>query len=134
MRTGAGRDGLARVTLDDEFLTCSIIRTLSKVAVGGSFSLLGPLGAIFWLAKMHVGRYNIFTRIPPLSARRGRREWMDGTRWIWMMFPFWVIFYYLISDNSSCLLSLRTRGNYNKKMYLTKEGLSLVLLLRTGGK
>jgi hypothetical protein len=54
MQTGAGRDGLARATLDDEFLTCSIIRTLSKVAVGGSFSLLGPLGAVFCLAKIYL--------------------------------------------------------------------------------
>jgi hypothetical protein len=55
MQTGAGRDGWARMTLDDDFLTCSIIRTLSKVAVGGLFSLLGSLGTAFGLAKIYLG-------------------------------------------------------------------------------
>jgi hypothetical protein len=87
MQMGAGRDGLRRGSLDD-VLTVSINRRLSIMAVGGSFLLLGSLSAVFLLIKMPVGTYNIFTTIAPFSARRGRREWMDASREVWMTFPF----------------------------------------------
>ena len=57
-----------------------------------------PLGARFhhwacWaryfaLKILSVGGCNIFTSFPPLSTRRGRREWMDGTPCVWMTFLF----------------------------------------------
>jgi hypothetical protein len=76
-----GRDGmdwLGAVWMTFQLL-CSIISTSSTIAVGGSFSLLGPLGTVFSLAKVYLGTYNIFTYIVPFSARRERREWVDGT-------------------------------------------------------
>jgi hypothetical protein len=78
MRMGAGRDGLARGSLDD-VPTLSINKMSSMLAAGCSFLLLGLLGAVFLLVKIPVGTHNIFIHIPHFSARRGRREWMDAT-------------------------------------------------------
>jgi hypothetical protein len=100
MRMGAGQDGLARGTLDDKFLTSSIIRISSKMTVRGSFSLLVSLGVVFGVIKIPAGTYNIYTPIPPFSVRRGGREWVDGNGLLWMTFPFGNASRYLILDNN----------------------------------
>jgi hypothetical protein len=82
-----GRDGMDCIGW--VWMTSSIISTSSIMALRCSFSLWGTLSSIFCLVKVCLGRYNISTCIPPFSARRGGREWVDGTYWIWMTLLLW---------------------------------------------
>ena len=46
--------------------------------------------------KLHIGKYNIFISITPLSVGQGRWEWVDGAGWTQMTFHS----DYLILDNT----------------------------------
>jgi hypothetical protein len=81
MRTGAGRDGLARGCLDDVLIMGSIIRTLSIMAVRYLFSLLGPLGTVICVHKNTFG-YIQYIYIYSSPFRASGRAGRDGCVWM----------------------------------------------------
>jgi len=72
------------------------VTVINLGACSHSNVLLGLLGSVFHSKKRYYSRCNVFTYTLMFYICLGRREWVDGIRWVWMTFPFWKVYNYLI--------------------------------------
>jgi hypothetical protein len=78
-----------------------------QLGFSGLELLLGLLAGFFVHKILYLGNSNVSQHIIPCAIHLRRCEWVDGSSWVWMSFPFEVHQCYLILDNN-CFFFLNT--------------------------